>query len=281
MTLDTFKSICMHRGITLDEGYALYSMYRTGIVGPPQVDEHSLLKLIDKGLYSRGHLCEELKDEFRIAEIEFGDGSKYRETMQMNDNTVKVTEPVRRKELAIIPILDTLMEGLYNILVSETIKQSSLHKDILKKATMYFNQDMQLTKYFLVWYYLWPTSNVKLAGPWETLFQVNYNGVNLRSCTEGKLREFKETARLRDVRIYVLSTYLFIKSGISEDGRTYIKKYENFVPVKDEIFNFTVDLIDELKENLPVIFDKGFLLNGGNQRRRTESQKIIAAGVVG
>ena len=274
MTLETFISLCMHRGITLDEGYALYTMYRTGFVGlPKNLSETSLLKLKEKKLYSNGHVGEELKEEFRIVEMEFGDGSKYTETLEMNDRTVRITQPVVRKELACIPILDSVMEGLYNILVTDKIKSGSLHKSLLARTTLYFNQDIELAKYYLIWYYLWPTACDK-NDSWENLFMVSYNNVSLRNSTEGKLREFKDIARKKDIRIYVLSTYVFIKSGI-KDNRAFIQKYDNFKGVKDEWYLFTIDLIDELKENLTNLFDRDFMVSSRKQKFVNSSAGIL------
>lgn len=275
MTLETFRSICMHRGITLDEGYALYSMYRTGSVGlPKNLNEDSILKIKAKELYSNGLLNEGLADEFRIAEMEFGDGSQYTETLEMNERTLRITQPVVRKELFNVPILDTLMEGMYNILVTDALKQTSLHKALFERTKAYFNQDIQLLKYFMIWHYLWPTTGDKNES-WENLFMVSYNNVNLRSSTEHKLREFKDAARKIDIRIYVLSTYIFIKSGIQPDGKAFIQKYENFKKVKDDWYLFTIDIIDDLKEDLPTLFDRNFLLHTRKQKYVNSSSGIL------
>lgn len=275
MTIETFRAICMNRGITLDEGYALYMMYRTGDVGLPRgIPEESILKIKSKNLYSNGFVCESLKEEFRIAEMEFGDGSKYTQTLQMNDKAIRITQPVRRKELSIIPILDTLVQGMFKILVTDQVKNTELHKSIYSRALLYFNNDYELADYYLTWHYLWPTTGNKNQS-WENLFMVPYSNVNLRSNTEHKLRDFKYTASRKDARIYILSTYLFIKSGIKEDGKTFIRKYENFKTERDEWFLYTIDLIDEMKENLPEIFHRNFMVSSKSSKFVNASSGIL------
>lgn len=266
MTLETFRSICMHRGITLDEGYSLYNMYRTAFVGQPKnLNQESLSKIMEKNLYSNGHVSEDLKNEFKIAEMEFGDGSQYTETILLNEKMLRITQPVKRRELAVIPILDTLMSGLYQILVTDKIKKTILYRSLFDRVKLYFNNDLELVVYYMTWYYLWPTSGAN-NDTWEQLFMTPYANVNLRSCTDNKLRDFKDLARKKDIRIFILSTYVFIKSGIKENGQAYIQKYENFKGVQEEWFLFTIDIIEELREDLPSLFDRNFMLSSRRQK---------------
>lgn len=258
MRLHDFVVICVNNNLTLDEGYELYQFYRRGVKGTPKLSSESILKVVKNGIYKNGDISKKLKDLFADAEKSFNQGEEFEKTLELQGRSQRITSPVRMREMQEYPLLDAVIDSLETVLTD--YPQGDTEKNIEKKAAKWFNDDPKLVQYFVVWLHLFPTNgkqNPKNSG-WEKIFYTSYDGVRLRIGAEGHIKEFKHFARKYDMRVFVVGTYLFIRSRI-RNGKTFIPKITNFYKEADEWYMTALDTIKDLGDKLPVIFDKDYM----------------------
>lgn len=116
-----------------------------------------------------------------------------------------------------------------------------------ERINKFFQEDDRLIDFYLTWLYLFPTSSDHLNKGWEYLFGVKYDGVPLRKVIDSNLRNFKRIAYNKDIGVYIIATYMYIRSHI-KDGKCFIPKITNFISEQEDVYAATKEQLDPLTE---------------------------------
>lgn len=265
MVLEEFVKTCKKLGITLDTGYVLYRNYQNGYGHIASLDTSVYNQLIVAEIIVNSKLSRNAKELFETAEKASG-GDTFDKSKAKKQATAKIINPIKIKEMKPSPLLDTIVEALYGILITEDIAKSAEHKKLQDRLHKGFNNCGEIIKFYTIWHYLWPAQKESYNQSWADLYQVRYDNVPLRIDTEGKRADFKYMVAKLDARIYLLTTFLFIKSGVKyAEKKTFIKKYERFKTERDHWVEYTLGLITDQGDSIINVFDPNFnLANSSN-----------------
>lgn len=163
-----------------------------------------------------------------------------------------------------------IIMGLNGILDVE----NTVNKDVEKRVRRFFEDDERLISFYFTWLHLFPTTAEDKNKGWDKLFGIKYEGVPLRKVIDSNLRNFKRIAYRKDVGIYIIATYLFIRSYI-RDGKCYIPKITNFMKEQEDMYANTKEYLESLPDDQLINI---FELNNQNQDAATQVVPGMAQG---
>jgi len=251
MVLNDFVLICTRFSISLEQGWGLYLSYRNNTY--PEMPVAAWMDVCNKGLFDSKGIHKDVRFAFEDADLDNEDNEKTQ--VELYGEQVRVTREVKnfQKES---PQLDSIIDALYGVLVS--YEEDVVLKNWASTSLEVFNGNEKMTKEFITWLHLFPTDNLRKNEGWEKLFFTSYDGVMLRNNSKTAVRNFKTKAGKIDTRVYILGTYLFIRSHIGRDGKCFIPKIENFLKVQDQWFETAVEVINYHGSHLALIFDANY-----------------------
>lgn len=83
--------------------------------------------------------------------------------------------------------------------------------------------------FFFIFMQMFPSSDKEKNIHWNKHFESEWDNVTLRRVTNGTVNKFNEIYRTKDIGLFLLGTYLFIKASYNQEkGKYYVKAIENY-----------------------------------------------------
>ena len=114
----------------------------------------------------------------------------------------------------------------------------------LTKYTKFANGDIEAAVVFYTFLSIMPSSSTKNNKKWDETFNTTYTGVTLRRLTAHTAKKFMQKYKKCDAGILCLALFLFVKDGVSSDGKCFIKKIDTFFKEFDSWYEDATDAID-------------------------------------
>lgn len=156
-------------------------------------------------------------------------------------------EPVTTVCPAIEATLPRLTEDTSNI-----VKRLAGHflNDMFKgKEYKRYNEDCGnaiMAPFFFIFMNMFPSSNIDSNKHWNKHFDTVWTNVNLRRVTNMTVKNFKKNWKSKDIGLFLLGTYLFIKGSHNQEKNVYfVKSLENFWKESDYWYEMAEDLLEK------------------------------------
>jgi len=159
----------------------------------------------------------------------------------------KVTNECLRFLDSLENTLNTYVDESYPILTKSSgdgVKRLAVHflKDNLNAKE--FNRILDYTKkplqvpFLYIFMEMFPTSDNAKNSDWNSHFDTKWDNVTLRKLSVGTVKKFQTIWKKKDIGIFLLGTYMFIKESYNESsGKYYIKSIENYMAEYDHWYN--------------------------------------------
>ena len=131
------------------------------------------------------------------------------------------------------------MNTSYPLLTRETVEivkalAKHFHRgELTAKEIQHLNSytdNLMSIPFMFMFLQMFPTADAKKNAAWETHFGANGSGVTLRKMSRGTARKFATIWRKKDMGLFLLGTYLFVKQSYSsESDKYYVKNIENYL----------------------------------------------------
>lgn len=149
--------------------------------------------------------------------------------------------------------LDLIKNSLYPNLTKQTgeiVKVLAKHllegyssKDQLRLSR--YSSNIISLPFLHLFLMMFPTSDDNKNLKWKKHFGVNASKVTLRRITNGTARKFQQIWRTKDIGLFLLATYMFIKESYNEDDdKYYVKKIENYMSEWEYWYDIAQDKLD-------------------------------------
>lgn len=167
-------------------------------------------------------------------------------SLSVLDNILEKVEEIKQEEV--------IVNANYPKLTRETgelvkVLAKHLYRDYSKKEQerLYkYNNNIIALPFLYLFLSMFPTSDEKKNTAWTKHFGVNASQVTLRRLTNGTARKFQQIWRTKDIGLFLLGTYIFIKETYNEnDDKYYVKKIENYM----NEWKYWYDIAEEKLEN--------------------------------
>jgi hypothetical protein len=128
-----------------------------------------------------------------------------------------------------------------------------LFRDYTKKEEqrlLKYNSNLIALPFLHLFMSMFPSSDDKKNAAWKKHFGVNASKVTLRRMTNGTARKFQQIWKTKDIGLFLLGTYIFIKETYNEDDDKYfVKKMENYLAEWNHWYDIAEDALEsgELK----------------------------------
>jgi len=154
------------------------------------------------------------------------------------DNPVYVDES--------LPILTSETAQIVKRLSNHFMKNKLTIKEFDRIAE-YAGKEIQVP-FIFIFLQMFPTSNAKENADWNTHFETIWDNVTLRKMTTGTIKKFQAVWKKKDIGIFLLGTYLFIKGSYNEQSaKYYIKSLENYFLEWEHWYNEAQNTLDSGK----------------------------------
>jgi len=108
-----------------------------------------------------------------------------------------------------------------------------------------YNNNLIALPFLYLFLSMFPTSDDKKNAAWKKHFGVNASKVTLRRLTNGTARKFQQIWKTKDIGLFLLATYIFIKETYNEDDdKYYVKKIENYMTEWDYWYGIAEDKLE-------------------------------------
>ncbi len=98
-----------------------------------------------------------------------------------------------------------------------------------KKYSEYISDPIQLP-FFFIFMQMFPSSDKLKNIHWNKHFESEWDNVTLRRASPSIIRKFKEIYKSKDIGLFILGTYLFIKASYNKDkGKYFVKSIDNYL----------------------------------------------------
>jgi hypothetical protein len=135
---------------------------------------------------------------------------------------------------------------------SNIVKRLAIHflGDRFKgKEYKRYNEDCNnaiMAPFFFIFMNMFPSSNVESNKHWNKHFDTVWTNVNLRRVTTMTIKNFKKNWKSKDIGLFLLGTYLFIKGSHNQEKNVYfVKSLENFWKESDYWYEMAEDLLEK------------------------------------
>jgi hypothetical protein len=103
-----------------------------------------------------------------------------------------------------------------------------------------------MAPFFFIFMNMFPSSNADSNKHWDKHFNTIWTNVNLRRVTNMTIKNFKKNWKSKDIGLFLLGTYLFIKGSHNQEKNVYfVKSLENFWKESDYWYEMAEDLLDK------------------------------------
>lgn len=118
-------------------------------------------------------------------------------------------------------------------LLYDTFVGPKVNKDTLAKYQSYMNDtttEAEPAKALLLFLNLMPTPSAINNKRWNKAFSTTYKGVTLRRLTKDTAKKFKKLYLKKsiDTGLLCLALFKFVKDGVNDDGKCFIRKIDSF-----------------------------------------------------
>lgn len=241
LTVEEYTKFCARYNLTPLQALWILNLYEDKV---PMPEKRFYMKTADwKDLRERNIVSSDRKVSTAFVENAFNSIRK-KKKKSLGELRATVNDKVRE-------IIQYISETLLNEFEDVKPKIQAIDR-IIKKM----DGNKELAGLYMTWLWLFPT-NGKDNKSWEYLFGTKYDNVVLRRSTDMSINNFIKMAKKYDIGIYILATFMFIKSHIKEDGKCFIPKIENYFKSQMDWYDEAVELVDESesKEDIYPIFE--------------------------
>ena len=103
-----------------------------------------------------------------------------------------------------------------------------------------------MAPFFFIFMNMFPSSNTDSNKHWNKHFDTVWTNVNLRRVTTMTVKNFKKNWKSKDIGLFLLGTYLFIKGSHNQEKNVYfVKSLENFWKESDYWYEMAEDLLEK------------------------------------
>lgn len=164
-------------------------------------------------------------------------------------NDVKAVEIERVKVNSQYPILTKETGQLVKRLAKHFHRGELTPKEFDKLSA--YNKNPLAIPFLFMFLQMFPTTNEKANKAWKRHFGVNASGVTLRKMSRGTARKFQAIWKKKDIGLFLLGTYMFIKESYNQESdKYYVAKIENYLGEWENWYDRAEDLLEagELSE---------------------------------
>jgi len=210
--LNIIKDISIQLKLTTTQSIFIFALYNENYGF--DISTQELLELIDKQFI--------LKNSLTTKTTEFLDN-----LVKNNYNKDQNVEKILRQTASPNLNLDTI--EICRNLGKHFIGTNGITSKWVTKYLEYTNNNLIKVPFLWMFTQMFPTRGEENAD-WNRHFEVQWGSIQLRRVTNGWLRKFNEIFIKRDIGLFLLGTYLYIKSCYSEkNNQYYIKTIENYM----------------------------------------------------
>lgn len=160
-----------------------------------------------------------------------------------------------------IQFLDTKVTVKQSNTVNSTLPRlTSDTTQIVKRLAIHFLADMFkgndfkkynehcdnpiMAPFFFMFMNMFPSSNSDANKHWNRHFESQWTNVNLRRVTTMTTKKFKQIWKSKDIGLFLLGTYFFIKGSHNQEKNVYfVKSLENFWKESDYWYDVASDML--------------------------------------
>jgi hypothetical protein len=148
---------------------------------------------------------------------------------------------------------EKILNNLYPILTEDTgeiTKRLAKHflgnrltAEEFSKISDYTSNQIMIP-FIFIFLEMFPTANKTKNVAWNKHFDTTWDNVTLRRISNGTVRSLEKIWKKKDIGLFLLGTYLFIKGSYNESsGKYFIKNIENYLEEHDHWYNEANDLL--------------------------------------
>ena len=201
---DYIRKVAIQGNISSEHVFFLICSQST--VNVATLDPSQVLSLVEKGYYKNGKITELGKSILNV--------SNFKETSNNTDYSLpKLTEETANitKRLASHFLADRFQ--------GREFKEYQLH----------CKNNVIMSSMFFIFMNMFPTADKTKNIPWNEHFETVWTNVTLRRVTSMTIKKFNQVYKSKDMGLFLLGTYMFIKESYNADrGVYYIKNLENY-----------------------------------------------------
>lgn len=141
------------------------------------------------------------------------------------------------------PKINSSSGGVIKELSGKFLKQGISEKEIIN-INKYVDNPL-MVPFIHLFLQLFPTANTEKNQVWNKHFGTEWDNVTLRKLSKGSVRKFKSVWKNKDIGLFLLGTYLFIKESFNQKSNqyfiknieNYFKEYEHWYEMAEEFVN--------------------------------------------
>jgi len=222
-TIQKIEKFSKDNKINFSQTLFLFSVY-SGIY-TCDIDADNLLNLVSKGFMNGNELANKtiqlIEQSNKLENVDI-------EEVAINSNFPKLTfETAAITKRLAVHFLGDMLKGVE-----------------YRKYSEYVSDPIQLP-FFFIFMQMFPSSDKTKNIHWNKHFESEWDNVTLRRASPSIIRKFKEIYKSKDMGLFILGTYLFIKASYNkEKGKyfvksidNYLKEYKNWYEEASEIMN--------------------------------------------
>ena len=158
-----------------------------------------------------------------------------------------------------LPILNEKGSKFVKMLTAVLLKDIDIQAE-LKNLETYLKNPL-LSPFFLLFLYLFPTSDKTKNRTWEKLFNAEWTNVTLRRVSSGTAKKFEQIAKTKDIGIFLAGAYQHVLQSYNKDSEKYypkslenfFKEWEHWYTNADLVLNKTTTGAIENKGNMTIV----------------------------
>jgi len=185
-----------------------------------------LLELIQKGYLKGNKPTAEAMEKLELCLLE-----------------VKKEELERTKNNAQYPILN-IETGQIVKRLGKHFHRGELNSKEFGRLSAYSRNPIAIP-FLFIFLQMFPTSDPIKNKAWEKHFGENASRVTLRRMTAGTARKFQQIWKKKDIGLFLLGTYMFIKESYNnQDDKYYVSKIETYLSQWEHWYNTAEDMLE-------------------------------------
>jgi len=136
------------------------------------------------------------------------------------------------------------------------------------RVNNYCKSNPLMVPFLFMFLEMFPTSDPIKNRSWNKNFKTEWDGVTLRRLTVGTANKIKQIWKTKDIGLFLLGTYIFIKHSYSNDSDKYfVKKIENYLMEYQSWYEMAEDMLDNGQLD--------HLLSGSNAGKKNSNTTVI------
>jgi len=220
------RIISLKKSLKINSTESLFLFATNENIDGIDISADEVLNLVSRGLFKSGKLTEEAL------------------LIINNDDKVKPLEVVGPTNNPQLPKLNPTSAAIVKRLATHFIAKGIPMKEI-DKLNSYSSNKLSLPFMYL-FLEMFPTKDKSKNKAWEKHFGSEWDNVTLRRITNGTARKFASIWKTKDIGLFLLGTYIFIKSSFNEkSGKYFVKNIENYLAEYQHWYEEASDMLEK------------------------------------